>query len=96
MMEFDGLIFGWGALAGAIAAAVFFAGLALSVKLALRATRPTSLLLASGVARIGVLLAFGWWVASLGLWAFIGFAVAFLTTRTVILAIVRKPAAKRA
>lgn len=96
MMQVDWLVLGWGTLAGAIAAAVFFVGLALSVRFALRATRPTPVLLASGVARIGLLLAFGWWVATLGLWSFIGFAVAFLITRTVILAFVRKPPAQEA
>ena len=92
MIQIEWLMLGFGALAGAVSGAVFFAGLAWGMRLALRAGRPTTVLLLSGVLRIGALLGVGWLVASvLGASGFIGFALAFLLVRTGILAIARRP-----
>ncbi len=61
--------------------ALFFAGLNLGMRLALRATRPTPILLLSAGVRIGVFLAAGWLVAQADIWAFCGYAAAFLLVR---------------
>lgn len=76
----------WGALllglvAGAGVSALFFAGLAFGMRIALCAARPTAVLLFSAGLRIGVLLAVGWVVARTGGWAFFGYAVSFLLIR---------------
>lgn len=76
----------WGAFmlglaAGAAVSALFFAGLAFGMGIALRATRPTTILLLSASLRIALLLALGWFVAQAGGWAFFGYAVSFLLVR---------------
>ncbi|QIE54209.1 ATP synthase subunit AtpR [Pikeienuella piscinae] len=82
-------LFGLGLLAGAMAAALFFAGLAWGMRLALRAARPVSVLLASAALRIALLLGVGWWVAAQGMAAGVGFALAFLAMRLALLATLR-------
>lgn len=70
-----------GLAAGASMSALFFVGLNLGMRIALRAARPTPILLFSAGVRIGLLLAAGWLVAQVGIWAFGGYAVAFLLVR---------------
>ena len=90
MIVVDWPMLGLGALAGAIAAALFFAGLAWGMRLALRqTTRPTPVLLLSGAIRIATLLGIGWLVAEQGPAALAGFVVAFLIVRFAILALAR-------
>ncbi|WP_415182486.1 ATP synthase subunit AtpR [Phaeovulum sp.] len=85
---------GLGALAGGVGAALFFAGLALGMRLALRSARPTPILLLSGALRIGALLAFGALVANIGgATALAGFALAFVLVRFAVIAVAR-PSAK--
>ena len=76
----------WGALllglaAGAGVSALFFAGLAFGMRIALCAARPTVILLLSAGLRIGLLLAVGWFVVRTGGWAFFGYAVPFFLIR---------------
>ncbi len=76
----------WGALmlglaVGAGVSALFFAGLAFGMRIALRATRPTAILLLSAGLRTALLLAVGWFVAQAGGWAFFAYAVSFLLVR---------------
>ncbi|WP_281824862.1 ATP synthase subunit AtpR [Jannaschia rubra] len=85
----DWTLFAMGALAGAAAAAAFFGGLAVGVRMALRRRRPMAVLLPSAAIRIALLLTFGWWVAGLGAVALAGFALAFMVLRVVLLATVR-------
>ena len=96
MMAFDGTILGFGALFGALAGGAFFAGLALGMRLALRALRPMPVLLVSAALRIAALLGLSWWIAGHGPWALAGFALAFLVVRFCILAVARPPAPKGA
>jgi hypothetical protein len=81
-----------GLLAGSAAAGLFFAGLALGLRLSRRRARPLAVLLPSAALRIALLLAAGWWVASaLGAAAAAGFALAFLIWRTLLVAAMRPP-----
>ncbi|MFX0546361.1 ATP synthase subunit I [Roseovarius sp. S1116L3] len=74
-------------LGGAMGAAVstlFFVGLALGMRRALRAQNPVALLALSAVIRIALLLAVGWAVTVQGgPWAALGYAAAFLAARFV-------------
>ncbi len=85
--------FGIGALAGAAVGTLFFVGLALGMRLALRSVHATPILLFSGALRIGVLLVVGWRVAQSGSAALVGFILAFVTLRFVAIAIARRPLA---
>lgn len=91
MMTLDWTMIGVGAVLGALASAVFFAGLAMGMRIALRRASPTPVLLLSAALRIALLLAAGAWVAGQGTMMLAGFAVAFLVTRFCILAIARRP-----
>ncbi len=91
MIDLDWMLLGWGVLVGAFAGAVYFAGLAWGMKIALRTGRPTPVLLLSGALRIGALLGAGWGVSGLGATAIAGFALAFLLMRTGVMAVARHP-----
>ncbi len=85
-----------GVLAGGTLGALFFAGLAWSMKIALRRPHPAAILLPSAVLRIAGLLAGGWVVAaSLGGAGALGFALAFIGLRTILLARIRVVLAKK-
>lgn len=69
---------------GLVMGAVYFAGLALGIRLALRRKRPVGLLSLSAALRIAALLSVGWVVARQGgPWAAPGYAIAFLVVRFV-------------
>lgn len=89
MFEIDWIAFAYGALAGLMAGALFFSGLAWGMRLALRRARPMPVLLGSSFIRIALLLAAGWWIAGQGMAALAGFALAFIALRFVLLAILR-------
>ena len=91
MTAIDWTLLGYGAVAGAIASALFFAGLAWGMRLALRSGRPAPVLLASAAIRIALLLGAGAWIAAQGTWPLAGFALAFLLMRFIILALFRRP-----
>lgn len=79
-----------GSLAGCVFAVVFFGGLAWGMKIALRRANPAAVLLPSAALRIAAVLAGGWAVAAwLGIAGALGFAVAFIVLRTVLLAWLR-------
>ena len=96
MIEIDWATFAFGALAGLAAGALFFAGLAFGMRLALRRARPMSVLLPSAALRIALLLGAGWWVAGQGGAALAGFALAFVALRFVLLATIRPLSPERA
>ena len=81
-----------GLAAGAAACTVFFAGLALGMRIALRAARPAAILLLSAGLRIALLLGIGWFVAQEGIWAFVGYGVSFLLVRQIAIALARSRA----
>ncbi|MEQ6916275.1 ATP synthase subunit I [Halomonas aquatica] len=83
---------------GVIVSVLYFVGLALTVRLTLSAPRPMSVLLPSAAARIGVLLAAGWWVTDGGTlgWAFTGYVLAFFLVRFIATLMARTPRAKEA
>ncbi len=89
MISIDWPLFTFGLMAGTVAGALFFAGLAWGMQLALRTARPMAVLLPSAAIRIALLLAAGAWIASLGAVALAGFAIAFLVLRLVMLAVLR-------
>lgn len=77
---------GWAALLlgltiGTMASALFFAGLAFGMRIALNTGRPVAALILSAALRIAMLLAAGWFVAQSGAWALGGFALSFLLVR---------------
>lgn len=88
-LDLDWSMFAVGLLTGSAAAALFFAGLALGIRLALPAARPMTVLLPSAALRIALLLVAGWWVAGYGAAALAGFALAFVALRSVLLASLR-------
>lgn len=95
MSGFDWTAFAAGALAGVPTGALFFAGLALGMRLALRRTRPLAILGLSAMLRISLLLAVGWLVAQAGgVAALAGFGLAFFAARFSAIALAR-PAAPR-
>ncbi|WP_324754212.1 ATP synthase subunit I [Roseovarius sp. Pro17] len=94
MSGIDWIAVGLGILAGTAAGAAYFAGLAWGVQLALRSARPAAVLVPSAALRIALLLAAGWWTAFLGTSALVGFALAFLALRLVLVATVRPKSVK--
>lgn len=92
MTAFDWAGMGFGALIGAFAGVLFFAGLAWGVRLALRARAPGMILGVSAALRIAALLGLGWLVAQSGVAALAGFALAFVALRFVAITVARRPA----
>lgn len=79
-----------GMLIGLGFSALFFAGLAWGMKLALRRADSVIVLLSSAALRIAALLAGGWLVATwLGIGGAAGFAAAFIAVRTILLSRLR-------
>ncbi|MEO6986581.1 MAG: hypothetical protein ABI155_14695 [Paralcaligenes sp.] len=90
MIHLDWTEFLLGALMGCGLSALFFAGLAWGMKLALRHSNSAVILISSAALRIAFLLAGGWLVAIwLGVSGASGFAVAFIVLRTILLACLR-------
>ena len=84
------MAFGLGFGTGAMFSALFLAGLALGMRLALGHRSPGAVLLASAALRIVVLLAAGWVVVVIaGPFAGLGFGLAFLVLRGLVLARIR-------
>jgi len=91
IVDWPDALMGFGA--GVTVSVLYFAGLAVSVRVALRSSRPAAVLLPSAVVRIGLLLAVGWLVtdgATL-VWAFAGYGVAFLLVRFLATLLARQP-----
>lgn len=94
MMSFD-----WGAVVvglifGTATSAVFFAGLGLGMRMALRSAKPVAVLMMSSTLRISGLLGIGWLaVGQGGPWSLLGYAAAFTAVRfvTTTVASVRAP-----
>ncbi len=89
MGSIDWTAFSLGLLAGTGAGALYFAGLAWGIRLAMRRGRTMSVLLPSAAIRIALLLAAGWATAQLGLAALVGFGAAFLLLRFFLVAALR-------
>jgi len=96
MITLDWAALGLGAGLGILAGAMFFGGLAVGMRIALRGARPAAALLLSAVLRIAAVLSLGWWVAGHGGAALAGFALAFVAVRTGVLLVARNPADKEA
>lgn len=96
MIDWHAVIIGFGT--GVTVSILYFLGLALSVRLALRLTRPLSLLLPSAALRIGLLLLAGWLVTDGGTlgWAFAGYVLAFFIVRFSATLMARLPRVKEA
>jgi len=76
---------------GIIAAGLYFATLALTIRFARDVRRPGALLLGGGALRIALLLLAGWSAAQIGAASAAGFAAAFLAVRTLAIALARMP-----
>tara|TARA_R110002074_G_scaffold116492_3_gene247909 strand:- start:102 stop:386 length:285 start_codon:yes stop_codon:yes gene_type:complete len=72
---------------GLAVCAVFFAGLALGVRIAVRSARPGMVLAISAGIRIAMVLAAAWATAQISIWSMAGFGLAFLAARLVVLAL---------
>lgn len=70
---------------GGVASALFFAGLHLGIRIALRSTKPGRMLLTSAAVRIALLLLAAFAAVNIGVWSLAGFAAAFLAVRFAIL-----------
>ena len=72
---------------GALLSGCFFVGLAYGVRLALRSSRPATVLLISFVCRVSVLLASGYYlvIARGNAWSLAGFVMAFFLVRLVVI-----------
>jgi F1F0 ATPase subunit 2 len=82
MIAIDWMAVGLGMLAGSLAGALFFLGLALSIWVAMRTPRPATFLMLSGLLRICALLGVCWLIANLGGGLMLaGFALAFVIVR---------------
>ncbi|WP_299565305.1 ATP synthase subunit I [uncultured Sulfitobacter sp.] len=90
MTEVDWAAVAGGLAIGAVLSVLFFAGLKVGMRLALRTRTPVGFLALSAALRIAVLLAAGWGVVQQGgVWAFAGFALAFLVVRMGAITLVR-------
>lgn len=82
IVDWPGALMGFGV--GVAASILYFAGLAVSVRVAMTSSRPTAVLLPSALVRIAMLLGVGWLVtggATL-VWAFAGYGLAFFLVRS--------------
>lgn len=90
MSSFDWTAVALGMAIGAATSVMFFAGLALGMRIALRSSRPIVLLTLSAAIRISVLLGIGWLVVVQGgPWSLVGYAAAFLMVRFITTTIMR-------
>ena len=84
MMSFDWSAVVLGLAIGAATAVVFFAGLGLGMRFALRSAKPVAVLVMSAALRISALLGIGWLtVGQGGPWSLLGYAAAFMAVRFV-------------
>lgn len=82
MIPFDWTHLLIGSAVGAGISALYFAGLAYGMRIALRTMNPVRILSVSAAIRMVMLLGAGWLVTSLGgPWAFIGYGGAFFAAR---------------
>ena len=90
MINVDWIAMMQGLAAGIVMGTVFFTGLALGMRHALRARHPIGILALSAAFRIAALLGVGWMaIVWGGPWAGLGYAIAFFATRFVATALVR-------
>lgn len=82
-IDWHAVLLGFGV--GVPVSALFFAGLAVGMRLALRSRQPAGLLLLSAVCRIALLLLIGFWITTAGssAWPLAGYAVAFFAVRLI-------------
>lgn len=89
MSWLDGYALGVGALLGGCVGALYFAGLAFGIRIALHAPRPTTVLLLSALVRMALLLGVGAFVLKANHSAFAGYCLAFLALRLITLGAAR-------
>jgi hypothetical protein len=82
MMSFDWNAVVLGLAIGTVMSALFFAGLGVGMRLALRSAKPVAVLGLSAAFRIFALLGIGWGVVGQGgPWSLLGYAAAFIIVR---------------
>lgn len=90
MMSVDWSAVILGLAVGAVMSALFFAGLGLGMRLALRTQNSIRILSLSAALRIAALLGMGWAVVGQGgPWAFLGYGVAFFAVRFISMTVAR-------
>lgn len=88
--EWSALVLGFAT--GAVMSTLFFAGLALGTRYALRNPSARPVLALSALVRIALFLGIGWVVVTqAGPWAFAGYGIAFLLTRRIATRMARVP-----
>jgi len=96
MIPFDWAALMLGLAIGAATSVVFFAGLRLGVRMAMRSSKPVGLLVLSSIVRIAALLGIGWLIAEQGgPWPLLGYAAAFVFVRFIAITIARVNAPSR-
>ncbi|MEP3437618.1 MAG: ATP synthase subunit I [Hoeflea sp.] len=94
MIEIDWTAAMLGFAIGTVMGIVFFAGLAIGIRRALRTKTPVGILTLSAALRLAAFLSIGWVVVSQGgPWAGLGYGVAFLVVRFVATTLARSEAA---
>jgi hypothetical protein len=84
MIAVDWSALALGGVVGAVLGALFFVGLAVGMRYALRSGNPVTVLSLSAALRISALLGGGWIVLGQGgAWACLGYALAFFATRLI-------------
>lgn len=86
--EWSQILIGMGV--GAAASALYFAGLAYGLRIALRTASPIRILSISATLRMAMLLCAGWIVTTqCGPWAFVGYGAAFFVVRFIATTVAR-------
>ena len=84
MIHIDWAMMAVGLAVGAVMSALFFTGLGLGMRAALRSAQPVRVLLLSAGLRISCLLGVGWLVVvQAGPWSLLGYAAAFAIVRAI-------------
>jgi hypothetical protein len=97
MIAFDWTSVGFGLEIGALISALYFGGLGVGMRIALRSGSPIRALLASAALRMSALIGIGWLVVEQGgPWSLLGYAAAFLIVRFVVTAFARPGPARAA
>ncbi len=84
MIHIDWAMMAFGLAIGAVMSAMFFTGLGLGMRAALRSAHPVRVLMLSASLRISCLLGIGWLVVDqAGPWSLLGYAAAFVIVRAI-------------
>lgn len=90
MIHIDWAMLAFGLAIGALMSAMFFMGLGLGIRVALRSAHPVRVLMLSAGLRTSCLLGGGWPVVDqAGPWSLLGYAAAFVLVRAIAILVAR-------